>query len=68
MHKFNHEEALDNPKLRDILPSNWPVIFKSVKVTHTPTHTKTEELYQIKGDQPDMTTMQYMILNQIILL
>ena len=42
----NHEVALDNPKLEDILQNNWLVTFKSVKVTIK----KTEELYQTKGD------------------
>lgn len=30
---LNHEETLDEPKLRDILYNNWPVIVKSVNVT-----------------------------------
>lgn len=28
----NHKETSDKPRLRDILPNNWPVIFKDVKV------------------------------------
>ena len=28
----NHEELSDIQKFRDILQSNWPVLFKSIKV------------------------------------
>ena len=29
---LNHEETLDEHKLRDILYNNWPIIVKSVNV------------------------------------
>lgn len=40
-------ETSDNPKLRDILQNNWPVIFSSVKVMKV---TETVEFFHIDED------------------
>ena len=47
------EETSNKPKLRDILQNNWPIIVKCQGHENQGT---TEELFQIEGDERDMTT------------
>ena len=43
----NHEQLSDIQKFRDILQSNWPVLFK---ISRSCKSKKNEELFQMEGD------------------
>lgn len=45
--KSNSEETSDDPKVRDVLQSNWHVIFKSIEVIKV----KTVKPFRSEGDQ-----------------
>lgn len=50
--EFNHKEIIEKCNSSNVL--NWPLLFKNVT-----RRIKLEELFQVKGDQRDMTSVIY---------
>lgn len=49
----SHEETQDKPKLGDVPPKHWPVLFQHVNVNKI--QRKTQDLPQVQGDRGDAT-------------